>query len=256
MLVTHLHLVEFSTCSVSKLGLTLLLFLGDGVVDLDVQFNQRVDAALFYHLLAAPGVIRQDQLTKLGAPVAKVVNAKAFVACKLVHLLERVTDNGGAQVTDVEGLCDVGRGIVKHDLLAAADVGCAVALLLLQHLGKHLIYQVRGRNADIEVAVDCLCAFHASAVHAVRQRLRDHDGCATQRLGELKARQRKVAHACIGRILQHTCQIVHRQLCSGVDTKHAAMHVLCDKLFDFQHSIYLNPSKLFFTICYYSISCA
>ena len=53
--------------------------------------------------------------------------------------LMRVTDDGCAQMSDMEGLCHVGRGIIQHDLFAAANVGCAVLFLLVQHCHEHVL---------------------------------------------------------------------------------------------------------------------
>ena len=214
-LVAHLHLVELGTSCVCKLGLALLLLFGDGVVDLNVKLHQRVNAARLNHFLAAPGAVSKNQLAKLRTPVAKVVDTKAIVARKLMHFLERMADDRGAQVTDMEGLCHVGRGIVQHDLFVLSDIGRTVLFLFLKHGTKHVACQISGAQTDIEIAVDCRNLREKRRRKAFCQRVRDLDGRGAERAAELEAGQGQIAHRGIGRIFKHGIDLFCLQCSCG-----------------------------------------
>ena len=95
----------------------VLLRLG---VELDIERDQLVDLACLHRLTAAPLAVGDDQLAELRAPVAEVVDADAVPARKGVQLLQRMPDDRRAEMPDVERLCDVRGGVVKHDRLARA----------------------------------------------------------------------------------------------------------------------------------------
>ena len=98
----------------------LVLFSFDFVIDLYVELDKLVNSALFNSFLITPELICNDKLTELRSPVTEVVDAEAIVARKLVKELKGVTDNRSAEVSDVEGLGNVGRGIVEDYFLTDA----------------------------------------------------------------------------------------------------------------------------------------
>jgi hypothetical protein len=59
-----------------------------------------------------------DEHTKLGAPIAEVVEAKYILFEEFKEASQAVTDNGGADVTDVQFLGDVRRGELDDDFLS------------------------------------------------------------------------------------------------------------------------------------------
>ena len=64
--------------------------------------------------------------THLGAPVAEVVHGDDVPAVRLVEVREEGADDGAAEVADVEGLGDVGGGVLDDDALSLAELVPAV----------------------------------------------------------------------------------------------------------------------------------
>ena len=238
LLVTQLHLVELSASLIGVLlvgGDTLCLVARNGVVDHDVELHQLVDTALLDLLLTAPQAVGQDELTELGAPVAEVVDAHALVARELMELLEGVTDDGGAQVSDVEGLGHVGGGVVQHHLLALTEVGRTVALLLGQDLGHQLIGQICARQVNIQISVDRLGTLNGLTAHQRGEGGRDLHGGAAQGLGQLEAGQSNVAHSGIGGVFQKPQHVLGGHIALGGDGLHTLQNAVGDQSLDLKH---------------------
>ena len=79
-----------------------------------------------------------EQHPELRAPVAEVVDADDVVAERIVKIIERVAEHGGAQVKDAEFLGDVRRGIVDDNCFSPARVGRAEALTALEDFREGL----------------------------------------------------------------------------------------------------------------------
>ena len=87
-------------------------------------------------------LISNDHLAKLGAPVAEIVDSYAVIPRKLMKLFQRVPDHGASQMTDMEGLCYVGRGIVEHHGLALAKAMGAIAIALGKNGFDHIFTKI------------------------------------------------------------------------------------------------------------------
>ena len=51
--------------------------------------------------------------------------------------LKRMSDNGSAKMSDVEGLCNVGRGVVEDYGLSLSVIRRAVIITLRENLGDN-----------------------------------------------------------------------------------------------------------------------
>ena len=230
LLVPLLHLAELGAGLVSQRGI-----LRDGVVDADVEIHQSVHAALLYGLAVAPLLVGHHHLTELGAPVAEVVDAHTLVAHELVELLQGVTDHGGAQVTDVEGLGQIGRAVVQNHRLALTDIGRAVALLLRKDLGHQLVGQIRARQVNIQISVDRLCLLNGLPAHQRSQGRGDLHGGAAQGLGQLEAGQSDVTHSGVGGVVQKPQHVLGGHIALGGDGLHTFQNTVSDQGFDLKH---------------------
>ena len=137
-----MELFSCPVCKIVSCGDTVILVTLDGVVDAYVKLNELVDSALLDLLFIAPELIRNDELTELSSPIAKIVDTHALIACKFMKLLERVTDNGRTEMSYMEGLRNVGGGIVKNDRLSLTDAGRTVILFFVKYLGKNVLAKV------------------------------------------------------------------------------------------------------------------
>ena len=79
-----------------------------------------------------------------------------MVAQLLVNFINRVADYGRTQMPNMEGLCNIGRGIVDHNGFACAHVALAIAFLLLQNGRKHLLCVYTLVHKKIDICTDHL----------------------------------------------------------------------------------------------------
>ena len=120
------------------------------IVELNINTHQFLNTVFFYGFLAAPVFVSYDQLTKLCAPVAQMVDAFYIVAQFFVDFVQGVTNYCGTQVTNVERFCDIRGGIVDDNGFACAHVAFTVVFFLFQHCGQNL-FRI---NAFIQEEVD------------------------------------------------------------------------------------------------------
>ena len=230
LLVPLLHFAELSAGLVSQRGI-----LRDGVVDADVEIHQSVHAALFNGLAVAPLLVGHHHLTELGTPVAEVVDTHALVARELVKHFQSVTDDGRTQVTDVEGLGQIGRAVVQHHRLSLANIRRTVALLLGQNLGHQLVCQICARQVNIQISVDRLCLLNGLTAHQRGEGRRDLHGGAAQGLGQLEAGQSNVAHSGIGGVFQKPQHVLGGHVALGGDGLHTLQNAVGDQSLDLKH---------------------
>ena len=87
-----------------------------------------------------------------------------------------MTDDGGAEMPDVEGFCDVRRGVVEDDGLARAAVRRAVLVALLGDLGNDAAGKRRPVDEEVEIALDRLGARDLAARRFGCERVGDLNG--------------------------------------------------------------------------------
>ena len=180
-------------------------------VEADVEFHQFVALALLDRLAVAPLAVGDDHFPKLGAPVSEVVDPDAVVTRELMQQFQRVTDDGGAEMPDVEGFGDVRGGIVENDGLTRPAGGRAVLVALLLDLGEDARGERRAVDKEVQVTLDRLGARDLVARHFRSERVGDGDGGGVQGARQFEARERKVAHRGVGREFEHTRKIVRRE---------------------------------------------
>ena len=194
-------------------GLVLLSF----GVEADVEPHQFVALALLDRLAASPLAVGDDHFPELGAPVAEMVDADAVVTRELMQQFQRVTDDGGAEMPDVEGFGDVRGGIVENDGLTRPAFGRAVLVTLFGDLGEDSCGERRAVDKEVEVALDRLGARDLAARHFRSERVGDGDGGGVQGTRQFKARERQVAHRGVGREFEHPAKILRRERSSRID---------------------------------------
>ena len=164
-------------------------------MELYINTHQFLNTVFFYGFLAAPVFVSHDQLTKLCAPVAQMVDTYYVITQLFVDLVKGITDHCGTQVTNVERFCNVGRGIVDHDCFACTQIAFAVIFFLFQNSGKHLFCI----NAFIHKEVDiCTNHFHfrdkIGFFDFFDQFIGDHRGSLAEHLRQTETRICKVTH--------------------------------------------------------------
>ena len=125
--------------------------------------------------------LRDDQ-THLQTPVAQMNVADGIVAEEGVQPLHGFTDDGGAQVADVQGLCHVGTAVVYHNGFARA--GFRNAKIGGGAHGFQIGFQERPGELQVDEARHD--GFHQRIVGGVqlfRHRFRNLDGGAVVLLG-------------------------------------------------------------------------
>ena len=196
---------EFRSCRICQSSAALIFFGFDFVVHANVESNECVNAALFDGFLIAPFTECNDQLTELRTPVTEVIDTDAIVACVFVKKLQGVTDNGRTEMSDMEGLCNVGGRIVKNDGLALTKIMCAEINALFRDFADDLFGKVA--IVDHEIQITALNANFTDTLGKIFRKLcmklcRNDGRCRTERTAEFKARKCKVAHGGIRRIFK------------------------------------------------------
>ena len=146
-LVSIFHLVEPCSCLVNKLWILVSLFM-----ELHIQLHELWDSILLNSFLWTPCLVSYDKLTKLCAPIAKVIYSYNIVSKLGMNLVKRVTDYCSSEMANVEILCNVRRWVVNTYGLSLAYIGFAEVICVgcLYHCLYKYIF------LDIEVQV-CTC---------------------------------------------------------------------------------------------------
>ena len=134
-----------------------------------------------------------------------MVDTDAIVACIFVKKLQRVTDDGRTEMSDMEGLCNVGRRIVENDGLALTEIMCAKVSALFRDFTDDLFGKIT--IVDHKIQITALDANFADTLGKSFSELcvklcRNDGRCRTKRTAEFKARKCKVAHGGIRRIFK------------------------------------------------------
>ena len=213
------------------------ILLGFGV-KADVEFDEFVDLPRLDRFAASPFAVGDDQFSELRPPVAEVVDPDALVARELVQEFQGVTDDGGAEMPDVKGFCDVRRGIVEDDGLARAAGGRAVLVALFGDLGNDAFGKRRAVNEEVEIALDRLGARDLAARRSRGERVGDLNGRGVQRAREFEAREREVAHRGIGRKLEHPGKFLRRERSARIKFRNQSRQFFGGLLFQSIHKVF------------------
>ena len=142
----RLALFQISECLPGLvLQLRVLLRLN---VELGIIAEQRCDLVGLYILLISPLAVSYDHLAELCAVVARVVPAAYIVSQCLIDQIDGIADDRAPDVTDVERLGDIGRGVLHDNQLAFTYIrlaeivrvqrlfqcGCGIFLLGKEHV--------------------------------------------------------------------------------------------------------------------------
>src|SRR5690606_34661492 len=203
----------------SRPGLILQRGIGFGLlVKTDVEVEEFANGILLEPLGPPKFTVGDDQLAKLGAPVAQVVDPDGRVTQAFKNPGQRVSDDGRPQVPHVEGLGDVGRGEIEHDRPSAAHLGLAVLVAPGENLGDDPLASRRPVEEKVDVGFDNVHSLDQSVrTELFRQFLSDAVGRFAQDPGQLKAREGVVAEARIGRHFDRPCHVklLNAQLSQG-----------------------------------------
>ena len=183
---------------------------GMGIVE-DKVIKNIIYSALFYFLTVAPLFICNYKLTELCSPVAEIINSDALVSAEFVKKLKRMSYNRSSEMSYVEGLGYVGRGIVKHYRFAYALVGCAVFFALRLYVGKDSLCKRSSVYTEVKISVKSSYLRKFLAAYRLGKSLGYLNGGAAKALRETEARKRKVTHSFIGGILEHKEHVVGRK---------------------------------------------
>ena len=166
-----------------------------------------------------------------------MVDADALVARELVQEFQGVTDDGGAEMPDVEGFGDVRRGIVEDDGLARAAGGRAVLVALFGDLGNDAFGKRRTVDEEVEIALDRL-GTRDLARRFGRERVGDLNGRGVQGAREFEAREREVAHRGIGRKLEHPGKLLRRERSARIKFRNQNRQFFGGLLFQSIHKVF------------------
>ena len=235
-LITILELTKFCSRFIGKRGIcgnTLLLVTRNCVIYFYVKSNQCVNSAVFDFLTVTPLFVSYNKLSKLCSPVSEIVDSNTLVSRKLVKLLERMSDYSSTQMSDMEGLCNVGRGIVENDRLTITHLArSAVFFALLRNLAYYLFSKIFAVKIYIQISVYRLCALNCIQSKLGCDCLGNLYGSHSESSAELEARKCDITHFFVGRIFKHTqnCSLV--KLCLIIHIFNYFRNRFCDLSFN------------------------
>ena len=214
-----LQLCEFGSCKVVQRRI-LLRF----PVETDIESHKRVNPAGFHFLLIAPFAIGNNELSELRAPVAEMIYPDAVPAGEGIEHFQRMPDDRRAEMPDVEGLCNVWRGVVDNKRPALAGAVLSVIIARRDYLRNGVGRKRNGINAEIEIA-----SGGRNLRKALRKRKSVPDFPGNDRRGfshcpaEPEAGKSNVAHRPVGRVFKHIlklpgrgCAVLHKLRKRGV----------------------------------------
>ena len=157
-----------------------------------------------------------------------------------------MSDDSCAEVAYMEGLGNVGRGIVEHDCFSKTLVRSAEVCALSCNAGKNIFCEKFCGGEKVDVAANDLRFFNAGG-KVIRNMLedscRDLRGSGAECAGELEARKRQVAHSVIRGIFKHTDDLFFCDSCRRVKSSDAFCKRGSYTVFEFSH-IFLQ------SVCY------
>ena len=205
-LVAILNLLEPRTALIVQRGIFLGL-----LVELDVQANQFVHAALFHLFLVAPELIGADHLAKLRSPVAQMVDTDGLISEEIIDAAQAVTNHRGGQMPDMETFGDIDRGIVKTNRLAIAHIGRAIVFSRLEHAFKRFRREIDAVEEEVHIAVDGFCPRNVLMRPLFDHGRGDFRRCHPQCFRQPEHRQRVVAHFRVRRHGKQTADFLRRR---------------------------------------------
>ena len=102
---------------------------------------------LSVHASAAPEVM------SAASAATEVVDADTLISGKFMELSESVSDNCCSEVSDMEGLCNVGGGIVKNYRLSLSFIARAVPFALFENFSEDVLTEKIIIDKHVEVSV-------------------------------------------------------------------------------------------------------
>ena len=240
LLAAVLELGKDRTGFVVQRRILLRLFM-----ELRVVTEERLDRLALDVFLVAPVAVGADHLAELRPVIAEVVDADRVVAECVVDLVDRVANDGAADVSDVERLGDVGRAILDNNRLMATNVTFPEIILLCQHFVHHVRSHLGAAQEHVDVGVDLHdfvdnalgIALHAGVQLFCDVRC-DHRRRLSQNLRQAEARQRVIAHALILRNFDQVHQFFFGQFNAGRN------QLICGFLFVVDHLFLLFVSEM------------
>ena len=121
--VAVLDALEPGAAKILQLGI-LFRFL----VELNVQARHLLHALFADGGFIAPQFVGSQQLAKLRAPIAQVVDAYALVAHEIVEIVQGMSNGRAGKVADMELLGDVDAAVIDAHRAPMPDILRAVAL--------------------------------------------------------------------------------------------------------------------------------
>ena len=129
-----------------------------------------------------------------------MVHADAAISGKAVQHLERVTDYGSAEMTDMERLRDVRRRIVEHYRLALAEVERAVICALFGDFGQQPSGEVVGRDVEVDISSGCDRAVDDIVAEIIAELRGNRGRSHFQFTAQFEAGECEVAERLVGRV--------------------------------------------------------
>lgn len=116
----------------------------------DIDMEQMIDWVIDQSFFAAITFITNSKETVLLSPVTKVVHRDGLPAISVINIANETTNNGRSQVTSVERLCNVRRGILDNDGFAFARFVATILLLLLRNDVEDASVEFCGIDLEVE----------------------------------------------------------------------------------------------------------
>ena len=167
-----------------------------------VQARERLHAVALHLLAVAPELVGADELAKLRAPVAQIVDGDRLVAQKVKDAAQALPDHGGAQVADVEALGNVDGAEIQADGLAPALFARAPAAAGGEHALQRAAGEILPVQEKVEVPSHLFGLAQVARVDGFGQLGGDLRRAHAKHAAELEAGESVVAHLLLRRNLQ------------------------------------------------------
>ena len=162
----------------------------------------------FYNVfLISPSSVGTNHFSKLGSVVAQVIDSYRVVSQKVINLINGIPDYSTADVSDMERLCNIRRGVLYNHFFPLSHFAASVSISFFQDLAHSILYIQFSWKEHIHISIHLL--------HFCKNRIAadffcnvfcNHRRCFAQYLCQFKAGKRIISHFIISRHLYHVLQ--------------------------------------------------
>ena len=151
-----------------------------------------------------------------------------------------MADNRRTEVSDMEGLGNVGRGVVENYRFTLAALGRAVEVTLRENVANNALCKGVAVNFQVKISVNRTDRGKLLTFNAACKRLGNLHGRTTENLGKAEARKCDITHCSVRGILKHSENVICREKPLAKRLGCCRCDIFCSFFLKCKHLMYLS----------------